>query len=112
MKKFALPFGIPVMLALVLAGMATVTPGPVRAGTILDMPITEVPAVETTGCALQATAVPLEVTAAQATADDQDCLDAWTGARAICRVLGDESQECRDAKSAAVKVCMQDPDQD
>ena len=114
MKKFAFPLSIPVVLALVLAVVAAANPVPAEANGIPA--IVDLPAVEATSCkALIASQVGTSESLATAFAqlvDDQDCLDAWTGARAVCRSLGNRSKACRNAKAAAVEVCMIEPDEE
>lgn len=108
MKKFFLSLGAPLALALVLAGTTT-APAPAHASNLFDVEIVDLPNVAVESCAAQATATTMSLGAMVGlfSDDNHPCVDAWTGAKAVCKTFGKRSKKCKEAKALAEDVCME-----
>ena len=115
MKKFALPLGIPAVLALVLAVMVSLSPAPVEAGgipAIVDLPAMEVTSCKSLTPIQSSTLESLGMTAALVSdaamdPDEEDCVQMWRSAQIACDHYGDPSTECTNAKQMAIDICME-----
>ena len=112
MKRLALYLGTPLVLGVVLAGVAALNPAPVDA---VDLPtIVDLPAVDAKACkdmsASQATAFESTGAAAAMLAvpdDDEDCITMVKAAKLLCKKHGPTSAKCETAKDDAIEICME-----